>query len=448
MVNYFSISIVISLIAIGIINYSKGTSSANYYLSLTAIIAWFIPYPFLADLIPKAVLSEPIIVSFSQLTLTKVSSSEPLVYIEYDLWVKWGLSLLVSIGALLFVARLIQSASWKKQLMQDATLTLQRELSTKYQVSVYSVNQVSTGLLLGIVKPVIIISTDIKNSKYLDLIISHEQQHIKNKDNTRLLLLTLGECLFWWNPLVRKLITVNRFYIEARCDEHASKQYGEAGYTEGLAALILLKHHTNNHSQQLSKRQGKENNLFCSAISMVTNNVARIKLLKEKRKMTFKTKLTYAMVALTALTTISWNTLATAYNTERVQHSEADKKQLGALVDFKITISYNREGDPESDSYSEDVRVIEVGIWSHFDEKFNIKVGDEFTVNIKAKDLGELVSLEYDLIEVTPSGEAIISKPKLTVKYGDEATVEIDNPQVSKNAYSIIATPTKTYNPS
>lgn len=98
--------------------------------------------------------------------------------------------------------------------------------------------------------------------------------------------------------------------------------------------------------------------------------------------MTFKIKLTYAMVALTALTTISWNTLATANNTVEVQHGESEKKQLGALVDFKIRVYYNREGDPESDSYAEDVHVSEIVIWSHFDEKSTIKLGDDFIINI------------------------------------------------------------------
>ncbi|MBL4909735.1 MAG: hypothetical protein JKX78_06890 [Alteromonadaceae bacterium] len=64
----------------------------------------------------------------------------------------------------------------------------------------------------------------------------------------------------------------NRFFIETRCDEKTSIAYGEREYIECFASLILLKH--NNSST-----------FFCSAIANSKNNIARIKLLKEKRKM-------------------------------------------------------------------------------------------------------------------------------------------------------------------
>ena len=70
-----------------------------------------------------------------------------------------------------------------------------------------------------------------------------------------------------------------------------------------------------------------------------------------------------------------------------------------------------------------------------------------FTINFKAKDLGELASLEYELIESMLSNEKIVSKPSLTVKFGEEAIIEIDNQEVSKFAYLIKATPTKSINP-
>ena len=237
------------------------------------------------------------------------------------------------------------------------------------------------------------------------------------------------ECLFWWNPLVRKLININRFFIEARCDENTSKEYGHSDYIEGLASLLLLKHH------------GKLSNLVCTASSTNKNNIARIKLLKEQRKMTFRKKITYTLIAFTTITTMSWNTLVTATSNEKAQHTKTDQKQLGALVDFDAIITNKQKGNLQ-DSYR-----YEVTFWVNFNEKATFEVGEDFTVNFKAKDLGESVFLEYELIETIQSKETTVSKPRLTVDYGKESTIEIANPQVSEYTYLINASPVKAQNP-
>ena len=69
----------------------------------------------------------------------------------------------------------------------------------------------------------------------------------------------------------------------------------------------------------------------------------------------------------------------------------------------------------------EDTYQNKILLWMNFDKKATIKIGESFTVNFKAKDMGESVFLEYELIESTLSNEKIVSKPKLTVDYGKEA---------------------------
>jgi hypothetical protein len=261
---------------------------------------------------------------------------------------------------------------------------------------------------------------------------------MRSCDNIRLLLLEFAECLFWWNPLVRKLVHVNRFFIEVRCDENASNGYGKSAYIEDLASLILAKHCVQNNE--------KSSSFSSSASSNITNNIARIKLLKEKRKMTFIKKIAYTLIALTTLTTMSWNTLATATSSDTEQQNKTNKKQLGALVDFDAIITNKMEGDKQ-DTYR-----YQVTLWVNFDKKATIKIGEEgfpesFIINFTAKDLGESTSLQYELIESISSDEKIVSQPRLTVAYGQEATIEINNPKISKYAYLIKATPTKSTNP-
>ncbi|PKI13988.1 M56 family metallopeptidase [Colwellia sp. 12G3] len=435
MENYLYISTAISLIVLILVKYGKGTSNANYYLSSLAIISWFIPYPYIAELIPKEILIEPVVIAFSQISSASIVSIEKNLYFDIELWLKRGLWALMSIGIFLLINRIIRFVKWNNQVKNDSSLTLISELSSKYQLPIYSVNKVSSGLLLGIFNPVIIISKLITDPKHLELIIAHEKQHLVNKDNLRLVLLEMAECLFWWNPLVRKLINTNRFFIEARCDESTSKGYGHSDYIEGLASLMLLKHHD------------KSSSLVCTATSNNKNNIARIKLLKEKRKMTFRKKLTYTLIAFTTVTTMSWNTLATATNSEISQQTKIGQKQLGALVDFDVIITSKRKSDKQDTYHSQ------MTLWVNFDEKAMIKIGEQdfpegFIINFTAKDLGESAFLEYELIESMHSDEKIVSKPRLTVDYGKEATIEIDNPQVSKYAYLIKATPLKAKNPS
>jgi len=430
MENYFYISTAISLIVLILIKYGKGTCNANYYLSSLAITSWFIPYSYIAEFIPKEILIEPVVIAFSQISSASIGSSEQNHYFDLELWLKWGLWALLSIGVLLLINRIIRFVKWNNQVKNDSSLTLMSELSLKYQLPIYSLNKVSSGLLLGVFNPVIIISKLITEPKHIELIIAHEKQHLVNKDNLRLMLLEIVECLFWWNPFVRKLINTNRFFIEARCDENTSKEYGHSKYIEDLASLILFKQHD------------RPNSFVCTATSNSKNNIARIKLLKEKRKMTFRKKLTYTLIAFTTVTTMSWNTLATATSSEKVTQTKVDQKQLGALVEFDAIITNKKKGNIE-DTYR-----YEVTFWVNFNEKATFKVGEDFTVNFKANDLGETVTLEYELIESTHSKEKIVSKPRLTTHYGKEMTIEIDNPQVSEYAYLIKATPVKAHNPS
>jgi len=417
--NYLYINTSISLIALILIRYGKGTNNANYYTSSLAIVAWFIPYPLLAKLIPPQILTEPIIISISKMTSASILSTKQWLPLDINLWLKIALMILISIGLLLFIKKMMTYLKWKKKLLTDPSLTLLNKVSLQYQLPVYSSNKITSGILLGILKPVIIISSQINNLKYLNLIICHEKQHMKNQDNLRLLLLELSECLFWWNPFVRKLVTINRFLIEARCDESTSKEYGKVNYIEDISALML------------TQNNNKINKLSCLATSNSTNNIARIKRLKEYRIMTFRKKLTFLFIALATVTAMAWNTLATANNNNKAQTEKVNPEQLGALIDFDVIISNKETGDLESTHQTTMV------IWQSFNEEASIELNDVFSINFQVTDLGETSSIAFELIEIEASTKSTFSTPKLTVAYGKEAMIEIDNPELSNKAYSI-----------
>ncbi len=180
MTNYLYISIVISAVALALIRFGKGTCNANYYLSLLAIIAWFIPYSLFAELIPQTVLVEPIIVAFSQLSPAAIINNEQQSYFDINFWLNNTLLILVSIGILIFIKRVTESVKWSRKIFNDPSLTFLNCLSSNHQIPIFSSNKTSSGLLLGIFNPVIIISKHIDNSKHIALIIAHEQHSVHN----------------------------------------------------------------------------------------------------------------------------------------------------------------------------------------------------------------------------------------------------------------------------
>lgn len=99
---------------------------------------------------------------------------------------------------------------------------------------------------------------------------------------------------------------------------------------------------------------------------------------------------------------------------------------LGALIDFNINVTNKLQGDLIDRTHSV------VQMWINFDEKSTLKIAEQIKLNVKAKDLGESVLLEYEIIELTTVNDKTVATTKLTVKFNQEATLHIDNLDVSK----------------
>jgi len=209
--NYLSISFIISLLALTLIRYGQGSNTANYYLSAFAIVAWFIPYPLIASLIPTKVLLKPDIIAFTSLDITAQATTAPERIIDTNLWLSWGICILLFIGVVIFIQKIHRALQWQKKLRTEASLGYLAKLSNEHQVPIYQADSISTGLLLGIINPIVVISNKVKSNHHKALIIAHEKQHLQSKDNIKILLLEMAACLFWWNPLVRKLVDINSF---------------------------------------------------------------------------------------------------------------------------------------------------------------------------------------------------------------------------------------------
>ncbi|MFT4939717.1 MAG: bla regulator protein BlaR1 [Paraglaciecola sp.] len=123
-----------------------------------------------------------------------------------------------------------------RQLM-TATLTRMPQLSAYIGVDVYSSTKVSSPLVIGFLKPKVILPKSITEQlpdQQLKAIVLHEHAHIQRKDNWFGLFQELLAILFWWSPVIRILNKQIHVEREISCDVRAAtkldngKQYAQS----------------------------------------------------------------------------------------------------------------------------------------------------------------------------------------------------------------------------
>lgn len=454
MEHYFIVNTLISIAIITLITYGQGTHRANYWLTWLGMGSWFIPYSVIGNWLSARELAEPVILS-SELGRT-VSSAIQIMpkSLEFAFWLQLSLSVVCIVGMCLFARQWLDSYFWQRMLITSNTCKLQEHLTNQHQVPIYAADNVPSGMLIGWLSPKIIIANTLLtcvDKSLIELIICHEKTHLMRKDNWRLLLLSFVSCLFWWNPLVRKLVTKNKFYMELRCDQSTSlgfnNRYGKKAYVEGLAALVLAGQRTFSQAASINTlptNTAPANAMVSSVVATQNENIARIKLLNQTRKITMTSKLAYAfitsmllsMMALTVATTATATTLATVMTNHDVRVSE-QAGDMGAEVEFNITV--NDRSDPDHDNEYR-YRVV---LWTDFNQKSSIKVGDNFEFPFSIEDLGDNAKVNMEIVEYFGANKTV-AKPVITFPYGEEGMIKISNPDVSMHSYQIKVAPVKT----
>lgn len=426
METHFIINLTVSALVLLVLKVGKGTPRSNSFLCSFALFCWFLPFSFLAHLIPDAFRVEPIIISQTVSTITAEKGSElPSVFdIHYAIF--WMLIFLTSIGILIFFKTACDEFMSARALRNKSSFELDIDLSKTHDTPIYVSPDISNGILLGLISPIVVISSDVRHSKLVNLVITHEINHLSNRDNLRLFLLRFAECVFWWNPLVRKLVSKGRFYLEAVCDENSSSQYGLDNYTIDLASLML------------SSPSHRTDKFASAAFSSPSANMARIRLLKEKRHMTTRKKVLYAVTVLITLVVVAWNSLAIGSANEAPDKTMA---MLGATVSFDIKI-VDRTNPSEDSVYQTSMT-----IWTHFDKKSTYELAEGFSLNFQINDMIEHAAVDVELVETQSGKSQVVANPKLNSVFGQPFYIEIDNPDISAHGYSLKILPMKSERP-
>lgn len=105
--------------------------------------------------------------------------------------------------------------------LKEILIKYKNKLKIKADVNIIVNDYIKTPAIIGIFKPTILIpiNTEQLESKELEYIFIHELAHLKRKDNIINFLLTINQCIHWFNPFVWYMSKIIRQDMELATDE-------------------------------------------------------------------------------------------------------------------------------------------------------------------------------------------------------------------------------------
>ena len=240
MYQYFVFNVIYSAIVfLSLYLLSTAPFRIRFRLVILALISWLIPYDIINEFINQenTVVISSVISEFNgnikQAIVSHVNNETFLTLLNF-------IKALTLFGLLWFIRDVTSLRTKLKTLNKQAKL--HKQVNT---VNIYIVDndEIYTA---GLFNPKIIIGKKYLNSTFTDSIIKHELQHIKNKDQFWLLLITFIQRLLWWNPIVYLLAIKSRELLELSCDQACKTQCKDNQYQKDLAQILIQTHKNSN----------------------------------------------------------------------------------------------------------------------------------------------------------------------------------------------------------
>lgn len=167
-----------------------------------------------------------------------------------------GLELMAAIwlcGGISYISMHIFSYfHYRKRLMKQGTpvkdeeilrqLSLvKEELCIKNRIAIWKYSRAASPMLIGFLKPVLVLPEEEYNKEELFFIIKHELVHFKRHDIWMKLLLVVANGIHWFNPVVWIMQKEAVIDMEMSCDERVVQNIGYAGkkaYAEALFSTL------------------------------------------------------------------------------------------------------------------------------------------------------------------------------------------------------------------
>lgn len=199
--------------------FRKAPKSFSYFLWIFVLIRLLMPFTFESKYsvltVPQTISHE---IQLNQQTSTQVTSQQVLVVSE-----KMNQISLMEIGALLWVLGIVGLGIFYIQ----SSLGIRKvtRYAIKVEDHVYTSDEILTPFVMGLFKPRIYLPTSLSDEK-LQIILMHENIHIKRKDTFIKSLAFLVLLVNWFNPLVWLSFYYMSQDMELSCDERVISELG------------------------------------------------------------------------------------------------------------------------------------------------------------------------------------------------------------------------------
>ena len=305
-----------------------------YYLWLTAVFRLLIPFSLELPLLPGGALPEQLRESGDYLprpTEAALPEGEPLEAFPYQagtapsvtppLWAVWMAGAGIALGKRVgdyhgFLRRLRRD--WRPvtdQRLLERFRRLKDRAGVNGQVGFYIHPALSTPIVVGWLRPRIVIPDPSLPEGEMAFILLHELSHCRRRDGLYKRLVQLCVCLHWFNPLVYRMERELNRLCELACDESVLKNLSRQ---ERAAYGDMLVHSLAYTGKIAAPR-------FSPALKQETNLMLLKERLGEMMKLQRKSKAAVILSALIACGTV------TAASVTMVQAVEKPKEPAGSV---------------------------------------------------------------------------------------------------------------------
>lgn len=168
---------------------------------------------------------------------TNNKNKVPLIDIVENIWMA---------GAILFIGyHLLNYGLFRKAINKDATVidiemtkALQKEMNIECLPRIITSENVLSPMLIGFIKPLVILPHITYSEQELNIILKHELMHYKRHDLWYKLLLIIANGMHWFNPIVYIMVKKANRDLEHACDDDVVKNE-ELEYRKDYSRIIL-----------------------------------------------------------------------------------------------------------------------------------------------------------------------------------------------------------------
>ncbi|MDE5891835.1 MAG: M56 family metallopeptidase, partial [Acetatifactor sp.] len=128
--------------------------------------------------------------------------------------------------------------------IEDQLSLLSKELGIKRKITLIQYPQAASPMVIGLLKPLLVLSEDQYSAEELYFVLKHELIHLKRHDILVKLLFIMANALHWFNPIVWRMRDQAVVDMEMSCDERVVQGAAypvRKAYTEVLFSTIHKK---------------------------------------------------------------------------------------------------------------------------------------------------------------------------------------------------------------